>query len=102
MQFRGSEKDAVYFWSNGYAYGTMKQTESADGNGKEVQLTVLEGELQLERFVLSCWGAVRFDSVRRISAGETMRFVVGRDAGGSSFTGSDGKQSAQADAGRSG
>jgi uncharacterized protein (DUF608 family) len=79
MQFRGSEKDAVYFWSNGYAYGTMKQTEIA--GGKEVQVTVLEGELQLERFALSGWGAVRFDSVRRIAAGEPMRFVVGRDAG---------------------
>jgi len=37
-----------YFWSNGYAWGTVQVGEG--GKGKEAKITVLSGDLALEHF----------------------------------------------------
>ena len=70
-------KDGTFFWSNGYAWGSCSVKQSA--RGREIELSVLQGELGLSRFTLSGFGQERFDDIRQIKAGEKATFTVSRD-----------------------
>ncbi|HEY8457405.1 MAG TPA: GH116 family glycosyl-hydrolase [Actinopolymorphaceae bacterium] len=60
-----------WFWSNGYAWGTVEQRPTADGI--EVTLTVVEGSLRLRRLLLSGMGVQELGD-RTLSGGD--RLVV--------------------------
>lgn len=74
MEVRSSKKQATFFWSNGYAYGTITQQQS-EAN-KDVLLSVLEGELLLDRFTLTGWGSHQFESTCHLQAGESTHFLI--------------------------
>jgi len=69
-------KDGTFFWSNGYAWGSCTLERST--RGVEIELSVLQGELTLSRFILRGFGQERFDKVLRIKAGEKAEFNVSR------------------------
>jgi uncharacterized protein (DUF608 family) len=52
-----SSKEGTYFWSTGYAYGTIKVVDEV--NNKRVELTVLNGTLPLENIILKQYGESR-------------------------------------------
>jgi uncharacterized protein (DUF608 family) len=70
-------KDGTFFWSNGYAWGSCSIKQSA--RGREIELSVLQGELALSTFILSGFGQARFDDILQIKAGEKATFTVNRD-----------------------
>ena len=51
-------KEGKYFWSNGYQYGTIKISKS--GSKKKVTITSLNGDLDLNSFVLNNYGTINF------------------------------------------
>ena len=50
MRFNATPKDSKCFWSNGDAWGVVRQTRAADAT--EVQLNVLGGRLEISRLEL--------------------------------------------------
>jgi len=64
----------TYFWSNGYAWGTCALKK--EKNDISVELTVLHGELEIERFDLSEFGSRLFDTPVKVAPGERREFVV--------------------------
>jgi non-lysosomal glucosylceramidase len=73
-------KDGTFFWSNGYAWGSCSIKQSAEG--KQIELSVLHGELDLSGFTLRGFGQARFDDILQIKAGEKASFTVSRSASG--------------------
>ena len=74
VEFTATREPSQFFWANGYAWGTCKQTPS---RGKtKVALTVLQGSLKLKRFALSGLGAVEFPRPKLVPQGKTARLVV--------------------------
>ena len=70
-------QEGTAFWSNGYAYGTVKQVP---GDGKtSVTFSVLGGEVSFRTFVLKGFGKKDFPGAHRVRAGETLTFVLNRD-----------------------
>jgi len=63
-----------YFWSNGYAYGTV-QLEDLE-NGKEMKLVVLNGQLQLSNIVIENVGKFSIPGGATLEAGETVSFAI--------------------------
>jgi uncharacterized protein (DUF608 family) len=74
MTFAAAPRSARWFWSNGSAWGTCVQRRRA--GGRDIELTVLHGELELSRFVLTGHGAKEFRVPRRVSAGKALRMAV--------------------------
>jgi hypothetical protein len=72
-------KDGTFFWSNGYAWGSCSIKQST--RGKEIELSVLQGELALSKFTLRGFGQVRFDDILHIETDEKATFTVNRNAG---------------------
>jgi len=64
----------TYFWSNGYAYGTveLKDTEGA----RHMELTVLNGELELSRIQIENRGMLDLPENIVLKAGETAEFTI--------------------------
>jgi hypothetical protein len=54
MRFNPAPKDSKWFWSNGDAWGIVRQRAAADET--EVQLTVLGGRLEISRMELGSVG----------------------------------------------
>jgi hypothetical protein len=70
-------KEGTAFWSNGYAYGIVKQVP---GEGKtSVTFSVISGEVPFRTFVLKGFGKKDFPGANRVRAGETLTFVLNRD-----------------------
>jgi hypothetical protein len=70
-------KEGTAFWSNGYAYGIVKQVP---GEGKtSVTFSVISGEVPVRTFVLKGFGKKDFPGANRVRAGETLTFVLNRD-----------------------
>ena len=74
MQFATSRKPATWFWSNGYAWGTVEQKPGA--RSRHVRLTVLHGELPLNELVLAGMEPIRFARPRRLHAGRTLELTL--------------------------
>ncbi len=62
--------EGTYFWSNGYAFGTIKL------NNQDVGLKVVGGSLQLEKFVLKRRKSVKFKTGQIINEGEIVTFKI--------------------------
>jgi len=69
-------KDGTFFFSNGYAWGCCSIKRSA--GGKEIEISVLHGELDLSRFTLRGFGRTSFDDIVKIKAGRKAAFTVSR------------------------
>jgi hypothetical protein len=70
-------KEGTAFWSNGYAYGIVKQVP---GEGKtSVTFSVISGEAPFRTFVLKGFGKKDFPGANRVRAGEALTFVLSRD-----------------------
>lgn len=63
-------RDGVYFWSNGYAWGTCKQ--GTVNKEVKVKLTVLHGSLNLKRFELTGVGCVDFSTQKNVGTGKSL------------------------------
>lgn len=77
MAFKAASREATYFWSNGYAYGIVKQRPVQ--GAVEVELSVLQGSVRLSRFGLNGWGHVQFEREKEIKKGEILKIAVGRE-----------------------
>ena len=67
-------REGQFFWSNGYAYGSCSLKRTA--KGMNVDLAVLQGQLDLSRFLLRGLGEMKFGETLLIRAGERVKFVV--------------------------
>ncbi len=70
-------KEGRYFWSNGYAWGTCslkKKRKSCD-----VELSVKQGEIEIEYFILKDFGQRQFDSVQTIGPGQNIQFSIPKE-----------------------
>jgi len=81
FRYNGVEKslsfarsDGKVFWSTGYGWGTC--TQKSARSGVKVQLKVLGGSLELEKFVLAETGALEFKRPRKIREGSSATFTV--------------------------
>jgi len=70
-------KEGKFFWSNGYAYGTIDQKRAGDKN--RVKLTVLKGPLKLREFTLRGFGRITFEGSKTLKDGETFTFELDRN-----------------------
>ena len=66
--------EGMYFWSNGYAYGSVIIT--GDEQRKSVTLRALNRDLDLNRFELAGFGTLDFPGGRTFSRGEAVSFTV--------------------------
>jgi uncharacterized protein (DUF608 family) len=67
-------KDGNFFWSNGYAYGTVQQKRS--GVGTTVAVKVLKGELKFRTLTLAGFGEIKFKAAQVLKQGESREFDV--------------------------
>jgi hypothetical protein len=80
FHYSGAEKsmkfnqlDGLYFWANGYTYGTIEQERKNDGI--HVNLQVLgENPLEIKEFELRSFGSHHFKKVQNIS--NAVEFIV--------------------------
>lgn len=63
-----------YFWSNGYAYGTVEMKKEEDA--KQMNLTVLNGELKLSKVTIKEVGTLSLPVTKTMQAGETNSFTI--------------------------
>jgi non-lysosomal glucosylceramidase len=68
-----SAQAGSWFWSNGYAWGICRQTETA--SGYQVTLSVLGGELLMEKLILSSAGEAAWEK-GVLAEGETAKFSI--------------------------
>ena len=78
MTFRAVRERTRWFWSTGYAWGTIQQKPAKGGIG--VKIAVLHGELKLRRIELTGCGTASLPKRRTIAAGEAVEVVVERGA----------------------
>ena len=71
-----NSKEGEYFWSNGYQYGTIKISRS--GSKKKVTITSLNGDLDLNSFVLNNHGKINFKRNRIVKKGMEMEFEISK------------------------
>ena len=64
-----TSKPGIYFWSNGYSWGTCEV------KSKEAVLKVLFGEVELEKFSLDGVGTKNFKSIR-VNSSETLNIKL--------------------------
>ncbi len=67
MSFAATDGPSTFFWSNGYAWGTIKQRPTRSGT--RVELKVLFGQLELKTLELTGKGTIEFSRPRRLTAG---------------------------------
>jgi len=67
-------QDGLHFWSNGYAWGTCRQT-NVEG-GVQVELQVLHGSLRLECLEITAVGELALEAPRTIDAGEKVSVLL--------------------------
>jgi uncharacterized protein (DUF608 family) len=79
MQFAASRKTVTWFWSNGSAWGTLRQTPGKQGI--RLALSVLHGRLAVRRLVLEGYGEVTVPS-GSVAAGRTVMALCRRAASG--------------------
>lgn len=70
-------QNGSYFWSNGYQYGTVDI--QMKGGESSVNLTSMNGDLDLSRFTLNDYGQISFRKGKIIEEGESFNFLITRD-----------------------
>ena len=67
-------REGTFFWANGRAWGLCRVGRK--GQGMQVELEVLHGQLVLSEFVLEGEGVCHFDRPKRFAKGRRERFSV--------------------------
>lgn len=88
QQLRFSPRAGRYFWSNGYAYGTIRISTS--GREAVADLEVLRGNLAVRALALTDFGAKTLPAVQTASPGHPLRVVVVRDPSSAKRAGASG------------
>ena len=70
MTFAATDEPSTFFWSNGYAWGTMTQRPAKSST--RVELKVLFGRLELKTLELTGKGTAEFDRPRKLAAGKDL------------------------------
>jgi non-lysosomal glucosylceramidase len=78
QQFTISAKDGKYFWSNGYAYGTVKLQPGIAGQ-RRVTISSLKGDVTLKSIQLGGFGEARFGEPYQLKAGESLAIEISHD-----------------------
>jgi hypothetical protein len=73
MEFAAAPGPATWFWSNGTAWGTVRQVPSADG--VEVTLEVLHGGVTVREIKVGALTGA-FGGERKLTAGERVQFTL--------------------------
>ena len=76
LTFAAAEKPTRWFWSTGYAWGTVHQRPRKKGIA--VELSVLHGRLAVKRLELVGVGAIELPRAKRVAEGATPRFLIPR------------------------
>ena len=66
--------NGTHFWSNGYQYGTIRI--AGEGTSREISLTVKNGILNLQSFILEGFGKVDFKQGKTFEQGKTVTFNI--------------------------
>ncbi len=66
-----------YFWSNGYAWGTVSIQDYSDR--KKLEFSVLSGTVAIRKFSLRSYGSYEFKEEKILQPGDTLSFEVKRD-----------------------
>ena len=74
IRFRSSVEPCRWFWSNGAAWGTCRQTP--EKAGVEITLEVLAGEIELSRLELSGHGTRKFEPSQLLTPGMSSSWTV--------------------------
>ena len=77
LTFAAADGAATWFWSNGYAWGTVRQKPSAKRIA--VELTVLHGKLTVKTLTLAGWGAVSLPRPKTLATGKTWTVAVTKE-----------------------
>jgi non-lysosomal glucosylceramidase len=67
-------KEGTFFWSNGYAYGTV--TQKAKGGKRTVTVSSLKGDLKFKTLSLRDFGTVTLDSAAVIREGQSIAVEI--------------------------
>ena len=74
MTFAATDEATTFFWSTGYAWGTM--TQKPGKSGTRVELKVLHGKVELKTLELTGAGTFELPRVRTLIAGKTLECKV--------------------------
>jgi len=66
-----------YFWSNGYAWGTVSIQDYSDR--KKLEFSVLSGTVAIRTFILKSYGSYEFKEEKMLQPGDTLSFEIKRD-----------------------
>jgi non-lysosomal glucosylceramidase len=67
-------KNGTFFWSTGYAYGTM--TQSGRGTKRTLVMTVLKGDVDVATVALRGFGKTTLDAAQHFKVGQKVSFDV--------------------------
>ena len=68
----GAEKGS-FFWSNGYAYGTVREEDA--GAGRRITISAIRGEIPVRSIVITGIGEKRFDTEQLLGGGRSLVVV---------------------------
>lgn len=74
LEFAFSEKQAKWFWSTGYAWGTISQKPMTKTS--LLELSVLSGEINFKNIILKGKGELKLREVATLKAGKKVKIVV--------------------------
>ena len=74
MSFAAADKDSQWFWSNGYAWGTLRQQMTA--NGLKIELKVHHGSLKLSALAITTVGSITFPIGHTVGEGQSVLEVI--------------------------
>ena len=74
ITFAASDQPARFFWSNGYAWGTCRQSQTTDGIAIEIAAT--EGQIRLTQVVLKGYGHHKLAEEKFVRPGETFELTI--------------------------
>jgi hypothetical protein len=63
-----------YFWSNGYAYGTVEISKKK--GSKYLKLTVLNGQINLRKVTVEGFGSSSPEGMKTIKSGQTALYEI--------------------------
>ncbi|MEO6906609.1 MAG: GH116 family glycosyl hydrolase, partial [Abditibacteriaceae bacterium] len=78
LRFSSSQESVQWFWSNGAAWGTVRQEPQTDSI--KVELTVLGGSLEVEKLELDGFGGLSLPDAHQVEQNETAQWVVRKSA----------------------
>ena len=78
IAFATAEKPTQWFWSNGYAWGVVKQKPRH--KRIDVELSVLYGKLTIKKMILLGTGSAELRRAKTITQGKTATFAISRSS----------------------